>query len=150
MGKFVSVIDPANVGVLGSTNAPNYFGEDIEAVRKAIILEGHQIEVVYDPEWVRITIADDDAVEAIDEGVAWRRAVGSFIKNRYEDVQFFVHGGTVREQLEDIISYHFPDGVFAKFWEDDDGTDFGICAVEDKEGNMWRIFSDGDREKYTK
>lgn len=50
-----------------------------------------------------------------------------------------------REQLDAVINKHFPNRLLTFYREDSND----VAAVEDSDGNMWRVWADGDTQKYS-
>lgn len=63
------------------------------------------------------------------------------------EIARIISEGTVptREQLDEVINRHFPNRLLTFYTE----GSFDVAAVEDHEGNMWRVWADGDTQKYT-
>ena len=50
-----------------------------------------------------------------------------------------------KDTLDAVIRHHFPDASQVFYAA---GGNFQIAAVEDREGDMWRVWSDGDTQRY--
>lgn len=49
-----------------------------------------------------------------------------------------------RAELDAVINRHFPNRLLTFYMEGDND----VAAVEDHDGNMWRVWADGDTQKY--
>lgn len=64
---------------------------------------------------------------------------------RYEvDDEVEVKGEWTREELDEVIERLFP-GRLGTFYSEDS---YYLAAVEDANGDMWRVWADGDTESY--
>ncbi|QFG12773.1 hypothetical protein PBI_MIMI_299 [Arthrobacter phage Mimi] len=50
-----------------------------------------------------------------------------------------------KAELDVVINRHFPNRLLTFYMEDDN---WDVAAVEDHDGNMWRVWADGDTQKY--
>lgn len=65
-------------------------------------------------------------------------------KRRVQTDTFRKDVRTNREKIDDVIAKAFPNAL-GRFYGDDD---FEVAAIEDQYGNMWRVWADGDTQKY--
>lgn len=80
--------------------------------------------------------------------VAWRYALGAEfgpLDDEFAPFTIYSNKATPREIIDAVIDAEFPDSS-SRFYAEDDS----LAAVEDKEGNMWRIWPDSTYEKYTR
>jgi hypothetical protein len=74
---------------------------------------------------------------------AWRYALGGEFGPADDEFSAFPLTHDKREAVEAMVEHHFPDRLDTFY-----SSTTGLAAVEDKDGNMWRVWPDGDLEVY--
>ena len=64
-----------------------------------------------------------------------------------EEVADIISEGThpTKDQLDQVINKHFPNRLLTFYLPDDN---YDVAAVENCDGSMWRVWADGDTQKY--
>ena len=109
----------------------------------------HQIENVYkqaadlfDPNTV-LDIDKDEYARGVTELVT--NLLGMDNADKYEVAKIISeHTLTPRARLDRVINSHFPNRLLTFYLEYSDE----LAAVEDNNGHMWRVWADGDTQKY--
>lgn len=109
----------------------------------------HQIENVYkqaadlfDPNTV-LDIDKDEYARGVTELVT--NLLGMDNADKYEVATVISENTlTPRARLDRVINRHFPNRLLTFYLEGSDE----LAAVEDNNGHMWRVWADGDTQKY--
>lgn len=109
----------------------------------------HQIENVYkqaadlfDPNTV-LDIDKDEYARGVTELVT--NLLGMDNADKYEVAKIISENTlTPRARLDRVINRHFPNRLLTFYLEGSDE----LAAVEDNNGHMWRVWADGDTQKY--
>ena len=74
---------------------------------------------------------------------AWRYALGAEFGPADDEFSAFPLTHDKREAVEAMVEHHFPERLDTFY-----SATTGLAAVEDTDGNMWRVWPDGDIEVY--
>lgn len=74
---------------------------------------------------------------------AWRWALGAAFGPADDEFSAFPLTHNKLEAVEAMVEHHFPERLDTFY-----SRTTGLIAVEDKDGNMWRVWPDGDIEVY--
>jgi len=74
---------------------------------------------------------------------AWRYALGAEFGPADDEFSAFPLTHNKREAVEALVQHHFPERLDTFY-----SATTGLAAVEDTDGNMWRVWPDGDIEVY--
>jgi hypothetical protein len=74
---------------------------------------------------------------------AWRYALGAEFGPADDNFSAFPLTHNQREAVEAMVQHHFPERLDAFY-----SPTTGLAAVEDTDGNMWRVWPDGNIEVY--
>jgi hypothetical protein len=74
---------------------------------------------------------------------AWRYALGAEFGPADDEFNAFPLTHDKREAVAAMVEHHFPERLDTFYSEST-----GLAAVEDTDGNMWRVWPDGDIEVY--
>jgi len=77
------------------------------------------------------------------EEIAWRWALGAAFGPADDEFSAFPLTHNKQEAIEVMVAHHFPERL-DEFYS----PTTGLAAVEDKDGNMWRVWPDGNIEVY--
>lgn len=75
--------------------------------------------------------------------IAWRWALGAAFGPADDEFSAFPLTLDKQEAIEAMVEHHFPERLDVFY-----SPATGLAAVEDKEGNMWRVWPDGNMELY--
>lgn len=74
---------------------------------------------------------------------AWRWALGAAFGPADDEFSAFPLTHDKREAVEAMVDHHFPERLDTFY-----SATTGLAAVEDTDGNMWRVWPDGNIEVY--
>jgi hypothetical protein len=110
----------------------------------------HQIENVYEQ---AAGLFDPNTTLDIDKD-EYARGVVELVMNLLgmdsddkEDIASIISERTLtpRARLDRVINRHFPNRLLTFYNED---PNFEVAAIEDHNGDMWRVWADGDTQRY--
>jgi len=150
--KAVSVLDPTAYHIK-ENKLPYFDGANLEEVRRCILMGHGRMEAmtVHTKEgkvraYFTGEVGHHHTYDTEDE--AWRYAIGEYLREVYGGLtshEFFIEPGAHPKQvLAEIVEFYFGGTARDVFHLDED---YEVCVV-DSGGDLWKVWSNGEREKF--